>query len=156
MKTVEAYRRERVSLYFIIITFLIMIAAGLVASFLIQYANGIALSDLFIVYGIGLLVVVAPMLWLWRYAFRKWQYNLKMENAFRERGKLVEAAIISKDEREISDGTDYFIIYQFTPDFKVLAKDDTWGLRFWSKPIGSKISVKILPEDSTQTTIDFK
>ncbi len=141
-------------MYAIIALMLVMIAIGLIAAFATQADKGI--DGMLIGYGIVLLIVIAPTIWLCRVAFRTWKSNREMEQAFRERGKLIEATVVGKDEREVGESTDHFVIYQYAPDFTVIAQDDSWGLQFWKKDIGEKITVKILPDKPTVSMLHLK
>ncbi len=155
MTTVEAYRRKGVAGYVIVALMLVMIAVGLIAAFATQADKGID-GGMLIGYGIVLLIVIVPTIWLCRVAFRTWKSNREMEQAFRERGKLVEATVVGKDEREVGESTDHFVIYQYAPDFTVIAQDDSRGLQFWKKDIGEKISVKILPDKPMVSMLHLK
>ncbi len=149
VKTVDAYQRPNLVVYAILVVFLALIECGIIATGIMLVLKEVDVLLTIVVYSIVVLVFGIPLIWLLRYYLKELRQYRAIEKGFAERGIVVDATVVGKDEQELGESTEHFVIYQFRSDFQVRAQDNTWELDFWKLPLGSRVSITYLSDAPT-------
>ncbi len=148
--------RHIVSVLLMILLSLMLFLGGIAGTFwiydvLTKPGNIFSKAGSVIIYLLVLLfALVAPwsVIQVWRETvnYRK----LKQE------GVTTKAKIVGKDYYENTESADdYYIYYQFRPDFVVKYNDVTSGYIYYNQPEESEINVLYLPSDPRINTLEF-
>jgi hypothetical protein len=92
-----------------------------------------------------ILLLVAIVLISWQ--FQRSITQRRHYRALQQRGVPVQAKIVGHEYIEDKmDGDQYYIFYQYRPAFVVKCLDPTADQHYFNQPVGSRITVRYLPE----------
>jgi hypothetical protein len=128
-----------------------VVQAGLIAGSVGIQRGASAIT--IVVFAVIDLAFLAALIWLTRLYWKLRVTAGRTAAALDQRGVETTAKIVDKEEQSDSDSTEFFIFYQFRPDFRVKVKDPTWHSNYYNLPVGSEIRIKYLPDDPTVSAL---
>ncbi len=98
-------------------------------------------------YRLTVLLLVAIMYLLF-HTTKQAMVNIRIRQKLETQGTQVQVTVVGHEVEEHEDNPNVFVFsYQFRPDFVVKYADFTTDKRFFSTPVGGKLSVRYLPEN---------